>query len=367
MSDPATALQTCTECGLNHPEIFVNKKVWETYDPDTFEKFKQAVFDHYRATGYPQYKLTDEKKRSELLKLRAFDHSTLVKDDTITQSMHALGLAWSYHPHHIGVECNGLRTVEATWNDDILLKKVIDKRLKYGSYISDSGIRKSVRSFTGTQAVSNFRPSAASALYHKFLPKEGGVTWDMSAGWGGRLLGAVACDRVTTYIGCDPATQTFAGLKDMEADIKRLLPERNLQTQLHMVGSETADMRAVLPEGGVDLCFTSPPYFDCEKYTDEDTQSYKLFPTAGAWLVDFIGQTLDNCHYALKPGGILAINIADVDSYGGMTDQFLHFTIYKGWEHIGEMKLALSRMMGTRQKQTGTHKYEPIFIFRKAI
>jgi hypothetical protein len=368
MSDPATAptVSTC-ECGLNHPEIFVNKKVWESYDPDTFEKFKQAIFDHYRATGYPQYRLTDEKKRKELQKLAAFDHASLVKDDTITQSMHALGLAWSYHPHHIGVVCNNLRTVEATWNDDTLLKKVIDKRIKYGAYVSDSGIRKSVRSFTGTQAVSNFRPTAAAAIYHKFLPETGGVTWDMSMGWGGRLLGAVACDRVTTYIGCDPATQTFAGLTDMEADIKRLLPERNLKTSLHMVGSETADMKAVLPESGVDLCFTSPPYFDCEKYTNEDTQSYIKFPNAGAWLIDFMGQTLDNCYYALKPGGILAINLADVDSYGGMTDQFLHFTIYKGWDHIGEMKLALSRMMGTRQKQTGTHKYEPIFIFRKPV
>lgn len=77
-----------------------------------------------------------------------------------------------------------------------------------------------------------------------------------------------------------------------------------------------------------------------------------------------MGQTLDNCAYALKPGGVLAVNIADVPKHS-ITDQFLHFAKHKGWDHVEDMKLTLSRMMGTRKKQTGTHKTEPIFIFRK--
>jgi hypothetical protein len=182
MSETAVAptFKSCEICGLAHPEIFVNKPIWDTYDEPTMAAFKQAAFDHYRATGYPQYVLNDVKKTKEIQKLLKFDHSTLIQGDVITQSMHALGLAWSYHPHHINVECAGLRTVADTWKDDALLKAVIEKRIKYGTYMSDSGIRKSVRSFTGTQAVSNFRPTAAAAIYHKLLPPEGGVTWDMS-------------------------------------------------------------------------------------------------------------------------------------------------------------------------------------------
>lgn len=361
----APTYNTCKTCGLQHPEIFVNDKVWLKYDEPTMEAFKQAVFDHYRATGYPQYVYADAKKTKTLRMLAKKDYSDLLKGDIIGQNMYALGLAWSYHPHHINVECNGLRTVADTWNNDELLKKVINKRVKYGTFLTDAGIRKSVRSYTGTQAVSNFRPTAAAAIYHELLPAEGGVTWDMSMGWGGRLLGAVACDRVTTYIGCDPATETFKGLKAMEADIKRLLPERKLETSLHMVGSETPEMRAALPKGGVNLCFTSPPYFDCERYADEDTQSFKKYPGTTAWLEEFIGQTLDNCEYALTPNGILAVNIADVDSYSGMEDQFLRFAEQKGWQYIRTMKLSLSRMMGTRKKQTATHKYEPIYVFKR--
>lgn len=367
MSDTAVAptYNTCKQCGLQHIDIIVKKYGWKQFDTATFEEWKKAVFDHYRATGYPQYVYTDHQKAQTLRKLTKTDCAALVKGDIVGQSMYGLGLAWSYHPHHINVECNGMRTVADTWNNDDLLKKVIEKRIKYGSYMTDSGIRKSVRSFTGTQAVSNFRPTAAAAIYHELLPAEGGVTWDMSMGWGGRLLGAVACGKVHKYIGCDPATETFKGLTKMDADIKRLLPGRQLETSLHMVGSETAEMRAALEPNSVQLAFTSPPYFSCEKYSHEETQSWVKYKTTNAWLEDFIGQTLDNCEYALTPDGILAVNIADVDSYDGMCDQFLRFAELKGWQYIRTMKLSLSRMMGTRSKQTGTHKYEPIYVFRK--
>lgn len=367
MSETAEApiYKTCEQCGLQHIDIVVKNYGWKQFSDETFIEWKKAVFDHYRATGYPQYAYTDAEKTKTLRRLTQLDHESLIKGDVVGQSMYALGLAWSYHPHAIGVECNGLRTVEATWNNDELLKKVIDKRIKYGSYMTDSGMRKSVRSYTGTQAPSNFRPSAASAIYHELLPAEGGVTWDMSCGWGGRLLGSVGCNKVKKYYGCDPSTATFKGLKEMEADINRLLPERKLETSLHMLGSETPEMRAVLPEHGVNLAFTSPPYFSCEKYSYEESQSWVRYASTDAWLEEFIGQTLDNCEYALAPGGVLAVNIADVDSYGGMVDNFLAFAKLKGWEHVRTMKLSLSRMMGTRKKQTGTHKHEPIFIFRR--
>jgi hypothetical protein len=364
MSEIAVAptLKPCEICGLSHPEIFVNKKVWDTYDEPAMAAFKQAAFDHYRATGYPQYVLTEAQKERTLRMLVKRDYSGLLKDGIIGQNMYALGLAWSYHPHHISVECGSMRTVEKTWNDDALLKAVIEKRLKYGAYMSNSGIRKSVRSFTGTQAVSNFRPTAAAAIYDHLLP-EGGTTWDMSMGWGGRLLGAVASKKVRKYIGCDPASKTFAGLRQMEADIRRIVPERGLETDLHMLGSEM--MHVKLAPNTVDLCFTSPPYFDCEKYADEETQSYKKFPSSLAWLEGFMGATLDNCEYCLKPDGFLAVNIADVGTYSGMEDQFLRFANRKDWKYVETLKLALSRMMGTRKKQTDTHKYEPIYVFKR--
>jgi hypothetical protein len=162
-------------------------------------------------------------------------------------------------------------------------------------------------SYCGSHAVSNFKPSAAAAIFDKYLPETGGVVFDPSAGFGGRLFGALACRKVKTYIGCDPATETFTALRKMENE---LLPtartlRRRMGFELWHCGSE--DMRPYLQHSSVDCVLWSPPYFAQEMYSDEETQSYKRFPSKNEWLDQFMGTTLDNCAYCLKPGGSLPI------------------------------------------------------------
>jgi tRNA1(Val) A37 N6-methylase TrmN6 len=175
--------------------------------------------------------------------------------------------------------------------------------------------------------------------------------------------GAVGCHKVKKYLGCDPATQTFAGLKQMEADIKRLVPERQLETELHMLGSETQEMRDKLKPNSVACIVWSPPYFDCEKYAEEETQSCIRFSTPEAWLTGFIGQTLETCGYCLKEDGTLAINLADVDSYPNLTREFVRYAQSHGWRLTRIMQLVLSRAMGAKHK--GGLKHEPVFVLRK--
>lgn len=92
----------------------------------------------------------------------------------------------------------------------------------------------------------------------------------MSGGWGGRLFGFLASN-CQKYIATEPSSKTFAGLVKLKEDYAYI----NKQIELHMVGSES-----FLPKkNSLDLCFTSPPYFNTEKYSDEDSQSYIKFPS----------------------------------------------------------------------------------------
>ena len=426
------------DCGLDHPSVYINSTIWNTFDDDTMKAFKDAVYDHYKAVGerfkasglptaYPHIVFeNDQKKTAEIVELTNYTtkvfggerEKLIFKDDEgntcIGQTMHALGLAWSYFPHWTTVQCNNMRTPQATFDDPEIFRKVINKRIMWhrdgvkvpgsgiGTMVTDNGIRKSIKMFTGTQAVSNFRPTAAAAIYEELLPA-GGVTWDMSMGWGGRMLGALACGKVAKYIGCDPATDTFAGLEKLRDDLKRLVPTRQIEYEIHCLGSETPEMRAALPEGGVDLCFTSPPYFDCEKYAYEETQSWVKYQrenkeaSRDAWLYGFMKDTMSNCWHALKPGGIMAINIADVKSYKGMVRLLVNLAVDEGWEYdeTKNLRLTLSASVGgvkyrscprcqkltaeaTKQesvdktyagnwKKCSEHKYkyEPILVFRK--
>ena len=322
------------------------------------------VYDELKSRGFPHYPTDYNWRKKEFAKLLRFDRSTLFKPKhkRVGASSHGLGLAWSYMQHHWGIKCGTMKTPLEIWNDEKHLKIGIRKLLE-GTFweqqdyhnITDSTLRSLLRRYSGTQAVSNFRPTAAALMYDKFLEKssplfgtKAGVTWDMSCGYGGRLLGAIAAD--VNYIGTDPCTETYEGLQQ----IKEEWGSSNRTIELYQEGSETFWP----PYCEVDLCFTSPPYFDWEKYSEEETQSYKKYPTTKEWIDGFLLNTIDRCHYGLKPGGILAMNVANTRRIKNFEDETVKLAKMIHFKHIDTWKLQLS-------SQTGSPKYEPIFIFQK--
>ncbi len=349
------------------------------------------------------YKLTLPQKKELLEELKQYPHASMIIDNdgvgTVKQYTHFNPLSITYHPHFWSVPAGGKRTPKEHYEDYPLLAEALEKwnevlRKRTSReqneekdaptwitwYLTEAGmtassIRKAVKMFTGTQGVSAFSPAQAAAIHHHF---GGGVIWDMSAGWGGRMLGAMVCDRVTKYIGCDPATRTYKGLLEMRDELLPMvlaMRKADLKIELYELGSETPKMRAKLPKGGVDLCWTSPPYFSTEKYSNEETQSWKTYLDPDSWLNGFLGGTLDNCEYCLKQGGTLAINLDDAKEYKKLTrkgklkgreltDDFKALAESKGWRLIETLQLELSAGPDAKQKH-GKHKREPIFVFKK--
>ena len=179
-------------------------------------------FDDARSGGLPVYSLTLEEKWQQMRLLLDYDRTRLIEDGIIGQSMHGIALAWHFFPHAWGVRCGGRLSPRDTFADSERLENALSRRRKYGTLKSESDLRKAIRTVSGTQAVSNFRPSAAAAVYDRYMPEGDGVTWDMSAGYGGRLLGSIASSRVKKYIGTEPATLTFEGLTAMAAELPHM-------------------------------------------------------------------------------------------------------------------------------------------------
>jgi len=373
-----------------------------------------------KLSGFPDHDLSLEEKRDKLHKLLDYDYSRMIRRGVVKQVTYFNPVASCYFPHMSDVRAGGKRTPRELFADNNEFPKAMAKRGKLrrrskrerkeernlpnifrnryylpSPVLTLSSRQKALRTYSGTQGVSNFSPVAAAAIYHRLLPAQGGVTWDMSCGWGGRLLGAIACDKVHKYIGCDPSTETYRALLKMRTELLPMARNRgrNLKVKLYKLGSEM--MRSKLEPNSVDLCFTSPPYFAQEEYSQEETQSYKKFPTKEAWLTGFIGATLDNCKYCLKPDGLLAVNIAKVSSHRSLAREFVEYAEGHGWKLIKTMKLTLSSIPGSKkykncrecQRLTGKanntepvtptfsskwrkcskhkYKYEPILVFRK--
>ena len=320
-----------------------------------------VIFDYYRRHGFPHYTIREDEKHQHMRKLQKFDVDSIFINNEIIQTMHCLRLAWTYFPHFWTIRCGGAKqSPMEIFYDDKKFKSTIRKcwnwNLKHfkgeedieKNKFHENRLRQSLKIYTGTQSVSNFRPTAAKLIYEKY----GGETvWDMSCGWGGRLLGFLVAKNTKYYIGTEPSNKTFEGLLKIALDFKYL----KKKVEIYKLGSEVFQP----DKKSLDLCFTSPPYFDTEKYSDEETQSYIKFPTKEEWIDGFLRKTLENCYYGLKEGGYMLYNIANTPKYKFIEEQTVNISKELGFIQEDTLQLTLSSVMGAG------YKYEPIFVFKK--
>ena len=322
----------------------------------------EVIFDYYRRHGFPHYTIREEEKHEHMRKLKKFDVDTIYQDNQIVQTMHCLRLAWSYFPFFWEIRCgHAKKSPMEVFHDDDMFKSTIRKCWNWEqkhykgedpkgerNVFHENRLRQSIKIYTGTQSVSNFRPTAAKLIYEKFGGD--GVVWDMSCGWGGRLLGFLAASNTKHYIGTEPSTRTYEGLMQIRKEFSYI----NKKVDIYKQGSEDS----VFGES-LDLCFTSPPYFDTEKYSDEPTQSYIKYPTQDEWVNGFLRKTIENCYYGLKKGGYMLYNIANTPRYKFIEEQTVKISKELGFAQEDTLQLTLSSVMGAG------YKYEPIFVFKK--
>ena len=354
---------------------------------------KEVIQDWKQNKGFPYYPEDRKWRDDEFKKLTSFNRDTLLdtKNKIIGQSTHGLTLAWSYMHHAWSIKCGKMKTPMEIWEDEEHLKKGINKILS-GTFftkkehyeITDSDMRSMLRRYSGTQMVSNFRPTAAAAMYNIFCdvdsPLEGttaGTVWDPSMGYGGRLLGAILAG--VNYIGTDPCIPTYEGLEKIRDEYGH----QDKRYELLRQGSET-----YIPEDeSLDFVFTSPPYFGWEAYGDEPEQSSIKFDTSEVWKEKFLKQTIKNAYKGLKTGKFLALNVANTKQYKTFEEDTVKLAIESGFKHTDTWWLSLSTQQGkqeqgslegtteVKQKQqymgeftrpdVAGRKFEPTFIFQK--
>jgi len=204
---------------------------------------------------------------------------------------------------------------------------------------------------------SQFRPSAAKAVYDLFNGKN---ILDFSAGWGDRLCGFLATD-AESYVGVDPNSDAVSKYCDM---IDSFGVERDVT--IYNECAEDVDYG----DKKFDLVFTSPPYFDLERYTAEDTQSWKRYKKLNDWLENFLFASIENAWNHLDKGGFLVINISDVychhtinkicDPMNDFIDSFLESKYY------GCYGYQMMKRPNCKSFKGKTGKFaEPIWIWRK--
>ena len=148
--------------------MFTKGHFWKDYNQEERSILAEDIFSFYREKGFPHYNLSVSDRLKEYESFYKYcQNSEIIQDSVIKQSMHGLALCWTHFPFYTEIKCGNMRTPMEVFQDDVLFRKAIDKRLKYGTYLANSGILKTLKTFSGTQCVSNFRPTAAYAIYDR--------------------------------------------------------------------------------------------------------------------------------------------------------------------------------------------------------
>lgn len=196
----------------------------------------------------------------------------------------------------------------SAWANPEERKKIIANTMKLNK-VSEEEARSNKSLLRGTLqmmygSVNQFKPNIAKYLYVRY-----GATkiLDFSAGWGGRLLGAMAAN--IDYIGID----TNKALATPYKKIISTYPHKS-KTRIIIGKAENQNYKNM----NYDFVFTSPPYADKEKY--ENMPDYEDFNE------EFLKPVVEKTYDALPKGKYYALNIpkdiyTEVKKYIGSYDE----------------------------------------------
>jgi 16S rRNA G966 N2-methylase RsmD len=156
---------------------------------------------------------------------------------------------------------------------------------------------------------SQFKPNVAKALYD-YLECENVL--DISAGWGDRLCGFFASEKGKHYVGIDPRKENHPIYREQADFYTKHNGFFETEKIADFIEAPAEDADLTMYKDHFDIVFSSPPYFNVERYSYDDTQSWVRYKNIDAWNKLFLHKTIENVWPTIKDGGYLAINIADV-------------------------------------------------------
>jgi hypothetical protein len=339
------------------------KEVFEKDPEGTVDK----VFEIYRSINLvPIIYFTEEGLVRAIKEFKSTSYNSVVDNRIGLGNNRGQPLSRFLFPNMMTAEPKGRgsNSLKDRFLDDTKLKRAIRIcfEMREGQkLVYPTALRRSLELVTG-ENIQNFKPQNARAIVEHLCPVLWGNIYDYSAGYGGRLLGIGSSNMNYNYTAVDPNTETVNYLQYFNSLIKQATGVEGT-----IVQSVSEDYQ---PED-VDLAFSSPPYFNLEKYSDEPTQCMVNYTTLDEWFDGYVVPTMTNIHNGLNSDGVFATNIADYKTYGQkepveVCERWIATAEKIGFKHTGTIKMMLNTRPGVgNDKLAGREKFEGVYVFTK--
>lgn len=271
-------------------------------------------------------------------------------------------------------KCCGKKSDLSPWdalqNEEITNKilSYIESKPKFFTGTEIQNVKSSLRnSFSWCRKVANFPPKEARNIYFRYNDINGEKIncLDTSMGFGSRMSSVVLSGH--NYCGFDPNKELFKQLKKY----KKFLKENNLIEENQKIGLYNHGSEIYRPELKelFDVSFTSPPYFNLEKYSNDESASTKNYNDYRKWVDEFVIPTIFNTYLYLKVGGYAMINIKNITKKETcFDDYFKAFGYINGFEYVETFDLKISKKQYGKQyndEKGVINNTEPVMVFKK--
>ena len=236
---------------------------------------------------------------SDLLK----DWNSLIKWNARVATMAStqrvgMKLCEHFFPNFFDIENKDGNSFKSLWSADKLEKVLRWNRKSHSTpYLSE--LRRGIYFNYKLAKSTMYRPQMAKMVVTNLGAKR---VLDPCAGWGGRMLGCVAAG--AEYVAFEPNTETYENLL-------KLVKFLGIEDKVRIIKDSALEMDRY-DIGEFDLILTSPPYFDLEVYSHEDTQSIKGCDTYSMWVHNFLKPLIELSISHMKQNGWSCWNVHNV-------------------------------------------------------
>jgi 16S rRNA G966 N2-methylase RsmD len=338
---------------------YLNKPKYNTIlSDDDFNKLLPILVTKLEKYGF--YKiiydynskfLVDINKDWNNLKKYIIDSNNISAQTTV-----GLSIIKHFMTHIYDVKNYKGKSISDLWTKENIEKVLIMNRKTHSTpYVSE--IVRQLGFMAGTSKVTIYRPLLTKRIVEYFNAKN---VLDVCVGWGGRMIGSVCIDDVK-YTGIEPFTKTYSSLNQIKNTLKLQNVTLYNDKAEHILSSHKFGEK-------FDLAITSPPYYNLEIYSDENTQSHH-YGSYSDWYESFLKPvvhgTINNLHNNGK--SCWSVKNFKTDKTYNLYDDIVKLHEEKGWRQMDiEFYIGNSIRPGCKNKEgNGKKSKEITYIFYK--
>lgn len=291
---------------------------------------------------------TQDDLRGDWRKLLAW---TPVGPSINSTSRVGLKLCEHFFPNFLDIRDSRGNSFRSLWTPTNLERILRWNRQSHSTpYLSE--LKRGVYFCCGLPKSTMYRPQAMKAACTIYGAR---AVLDPCAGWGGRMLGAVAAG--CTYTAFEPNTETYSNLL-------RLADFLDIRSKVTLICDDARNIGSYGLDKA-DLVLTSPPYFNLEVYTDEASQSITGYSRYQDWVTGFLEPVVAGCLDRLDPRAASCWNVGKVAGHD-MAADILRIHSQYGWVPAGRIDVVSSKRQINQKPGASVKNADTTVVYRPA-